>query len=163
MSNIDYVNHPPHYKYCGKCKEEKPVKFFAKNSCKKDGLQERCTPCRLLHHQKNKEEINRKRKASYDAEKKWEEKIKYSYGINKAKFLSLLEEQGYRCAICNTKDWGRGKKTNRPHIDHCHSTGKVRGLLCNTCNRALGMLQDSIDILRNSILYLEKHNEARSC
>ena len=42
-------------------------------------------------------------------------------------------------------------------IDHCHKTGKIRGLLCDTCNRALGLFKDDIQMLKNSVAYLEKY------
>jgi len=42
-------------------------------------------------------------------------------------------------------------------VDHCHSTGKVRGLLCSNCNRGIGMLQERVDILQNAIDYLKEN------
>ena len=72
-------------------------------------------------------------------------------------FLIKLEKQDYRCAICGTSDWGKGKNTNRPHVDHNHENGKVRGLLCNTCNRALGMFEDDKNLLRKAANYLETY------
>ncbi len=60
------------------------------------------------------------------------------FGINNDQYEAMLEEQNHLCLICNNKDdCGR-----RLAVDHCHTTGKIRGLLCTTCNTALGLLGD---------------------
>jgi hypothetical protein len=64
----------------------------------------------------------------------------------------LLQSQGGRCAICHTdQPGGHG----RFHIDHDHVSGRIRGLLCNNCNRGLGSLKHDPDFLRKAITYLE--------
>lgn len=61
--------------------------------------------------------------------------LRTNYGLSAESFAALLDSQGGKCAICRTaKRTGRG----RLHVDHCHATGKVRGLLCVKCNMALG-------------------------
>ena len=84
--------------------------------------------------------------------------LQKTYGISLDDFLKMLTNQDYSCAIC-TKDL-----TNVPyknvHIDHCHETGKIRGVLCQTCNMGMGMFEDKIDILKAAIAYLEKSNDA---
>lgn len=82
--------------------------------------------------------------------------LKRSYGITFKDYIRLLEEQEGRCAICE----GVGFKMVDHHnlqlvVDHCHSTGVVRGLLCHNCNRALGLLKDSPDTLLKAVKYLE--------
>lgn len=82
--------------------------------------------------------------------------LKRNYGITFKDYLSLLDKQKGLCAICN----GVGFKMADYHnlqlvVDHCHDTGKVRGLLCHNCNRALGLLQDSTTALESAIKYLE--------
>jgi len=71
------------------------------------------------------------------------------YNISKTDFNNLLKKQDNKCALClnDFKD--------TPSIDHCHESGKVRGLLCNNCNRGLGMLQDSPIILKRALKYLD--------
>jgi hypothetical protein len=65
--------------------------------------------------------------------------VRYKYGIDQAEVERLIESQGGRCAICGGERNGPGK---RLHIDHCHDTGKVRGMLCAKCNTAVGLLDN---------------------
>lgn len=80
------------------------------------------------------------------------------YNISLEDYRDLFISQNGKCAVCNSD--GRARISihhNMPLvIDHCHKTHKVRGLLCHTCNTALGQLNDSIDLLKKSIEYLEK-------
>jgi len=77
------------------------------------------------------------------------------YGISEQTYKDLLEKQNNACAICSLsfKDTGR-----YIHIDHCHATGKVRGILCHHCNLLLGNAKDSIKTLSKAINYLEEHS-----
>lgn len=77
-------------------------------------------------------------------------KRKSAYGITPEQFKNMLKSQGRRCAIC-LKKFNKPKQT---HVDHCHKTGKVRGILCHLCNAALGFFGDSIEVLRSAISYL---------
>lgn len=78
-------------------------------------------------------------------------RIERSYGIDRATYETLLESQGGVCAICGNPE--RGKK-NHLSIDHCHDTGKVRGLLCGRCNSGIGLLNDDPELLRSALSYL---------
>jgi hypothetical protein len=82
------------------------------------------------------------------------------YGINLDIYYSLLEKQNHRCAICDAVEnnviGDRAKWSFA--VDHNHVTGKVRGLLCNQCNRAIGMLKDDAALLRKAADYLDKTN-----
>jgi len=73
------------------------------------------------------------------------------YRVPLAEIANKKKEQKDCCAIC-----GRLK---RLQVDHNHLTGKVRGLLCGSCNRGIGLLGDSLDVLRAGVAYLEKHSE----
>ena len=75
------------------------------------------------------------------------------YGITHADYVRLLEEQGGRCACCPTT----AEETQHGwlDIDHNHDTGEVRGLLCNSCNRGIGLAKDSRQTINNWIEYLE--------
>ncbi len=84
---------------------------------------------------------------------KWKSFIKRTYGIDSETYYEMLERQNYKCAICFSEDNNSSART-KMFIDHCHSTGKVRGLLCSKCNMALGNFNDDIEILKNAIEYL---------
>lgn len=133
-------------KWCGRCKTFLNISCFAKNKAKADGLQERCTPCRAIHDKQNK---HKRKKPTKETKRKY---LLASYGITPHSFKTMLEKQNNCCAICLSSEWGRPS----PSIDHCHTTGKVRGLLCNMCNRALGLFKDNIGVIENAIRYLEK-------
>lgn len=81
--------------------------------------------------------------------------LKNNYGIEAKDYERMLEEQDHKCKICK----GTGFKMKEEHtlllmVDHCHTTGRVRGLLCHNCNRALGLLKDNVEALKNAIEYL---------
>lgn len=75
--------------------------------------------------------------------------LKKAYGITLERFHDMMEAQGGKCAICKQKP-----ERHALNVDHCHATGKVRGLLCHKCNRALGLFRDSQTLLANAISYL---------
>ena len=68
----------------------------------------------------------------------------------------MLEKQNNKCAICK-KDRNIFKK--RLCVDHCHSTGKIRGLLCTNCNQGIGHLKDDLNIIKSAIRYLEEYKD----
>lgn len=77
--------------------------------------------------------------------------LKSRYGISLEEYKMILYHQNSGCAIC-----GVVIPMYDYHVDHCHTTNKVRGLLCNKCNRGLGFLGDSIERLEAAIMYLRK-------
>lgn len=77
--------------------------------------------------------------------------LKKEYGISLDDYRSLLKKQKYRCAVCMVLH----TKKKPLHVDHCHETGIVRGLLCFKCNTALGKLGDDIVLVMCLFLYLE--------
>lgn len=86
--------------------------------------------------------------------------LKRHYGLSRAEYQALNDAQNGTCAICKgaEKLTLRGRKAALA-VDHCHLSGRVRGLLCADCNRAIGMLNDDPTILRAAIAYLEKHQQ----
>ena len=140
----------PGYKYCGKCKNILSITNFAKNKIKKDGLQERCKKCRSNHYTK----LDKSKIKKLTKEQRRKSVIK-SYGITIQEFENLLLKQTNTCAICKSDNWGRSS----PSIDHDHLTGKVRGLLCNNCNRVIRLLGDSINIIEMALNYLKEFYE----
>jgi hypothetical protein len=73
-------------------------------------------------------------------------------GLNK-----ILLDQNGKCLICRITLDTSGSKENKPHIDHDHRGGKVRGILCSRCNLFLGKIKDSVEILNEAIKYLNKY------
>lgn len=138
-------------KSCGKCKEFKPFKDFYKNKNRYDGVSSYCKDCsRPYTREAQKRYYHRnpeKTKSSY---------LKTLYGITLQDYQNILRNQKYSCAICFSEKNDLGRYFS---VDHCHNTKQVRGLLCNRCNRAIGLLKDDISLLRNAIKYLEKSNE----
>ena len=78
----------------------------------------------------------------------------YKYGITQDEFDSIYARQGGKCAICLV-DFDEKERTTRPHVDHCHLTGKVRGLLCLACNSGLGQFGDDLVMLTRALNYLQ--------
>lgn len=75
--------------------------------------------------------------------------LKHKYGITLEDYQDLLTKQNSKCAIC--------KREIGLCIDHDHKTGKTRGLLCHACNRAIGLLKENEEILKNAIYYINKY------
>lgn len=80
------------------------------------------------------------------------------YGLTTEQFTDLLARQGGGCAICLGPANGKGGTF---HVDHDHSTGAVRGLLCHGCNTALGLTGECVDRLEKLIAYLMRHREVQ--
>ena len=85
----------------------------------------------------------------------------YTYGVSPEKFSQMILAQNGVCAICEKPETGmRNGKLKALAIDHCHATGNIRELLCQSCNGMLGMAADNIYVLRAAIKYLQKHSGA---
>ena len=79
--------------------------------------------------------------------------LKQRYGITEVDYQYMLEKQGGCCAICGTTE--PGGKNRVFHVDHCHASKEVRGLLCVSCNHGLGSFKDNIKSLESAIKYLQ--------
>jgi len=75
------------------------------------------------------------------------------YGLTEEQWNAVFAAQGYACAVCRSAE----TKTHGWHTDHDHKTGTFRGILCDACNRALGAVDDRIEILQNLIAYLKRN------
>lgn len=97
----------------------------------------------------------RRNNAESNAEYMRRHHLHKKYGITPEIFAEMLKSQNGMCAICLTDDpVGKSKQW---HVDHCHTTGKVRGLLCDRCNRGLGYFLDSPDVVQTAAEYLRHH------
>lgn len=133
-------------KHCPNCGEDKPTSGFNRNRTKPDGLSTWCRECRSAAHidsgrgRREWERIKadpelRKRQAAAQRRTR----LKNRYGLSEDDFDRMVKDQDGVCAICH-RDPGY-----RLFIDHCHKTGKVRGLVCSKCNGALGWLENNRD------------------
>ena len=83
--------------------------------------------------------------------------LKKDFGITLEYYYELLEEQNYVCAICKQPETLWNKKHHKPQslsVDHCHKTGKIRGLLCNNCNHGLGLFKEKPKTFESALVYL---------
>lgn len=129
-------------KECTKCSEWKTLNEFGKS--KNPGGQAQCKECRKAG--KRGKPVSEVQRVSHRA---W--LLKNTYGITSGEFDRMLEEQGGVCRICHKGPSGRFKHLC---VDHCHTTGKVRGLLCHACNKSLGFLEDDPARIKRLIDYL---------
>jgi hypothetical protein len=136
-------------KRCPKCGETKEHSDFYRNSSAKDNCSPYCKVCSNLrttsYAKENKDKIQPKL-AGYA--------LKRRYGITVEDYEAMLITQDYKCAICGTDKCSSGRNFA---VDHDHTTGKVRALLCALCNKALGSFKDNPVIIQSAIDYLKKH------
>lgn len=144
-------------KLCPHCKEEKSFSEFGADKSKKYGVTSYCKPCsssnRLKNYQKNPEKQKNKLKTYYkiNKQKSYEYSLKNLYGLTIDEFNHMKIQQNHSCKICKTHESNLKRKL---FVDHCHDTGKVRGLLCQSCNTMIGNSKDNILILQSAINYL---------
>ena len=138
-------------KKCKSCEEHKPLSDYAKRSASKDGLQRRCRSC-MSEEQK----AYRRSRDMHLIDR--ERNLRKEFGIGIDEYNTMLDKQNGVCSICKCEETTkRAGRVMALSVDHCHETGKIRGLLCNSCNRALGKFRDSVVHLTAAIRYLEAH------
>lgn len=137
----------PGLEVCTLCNEDKPLDDFYKHKLGRHGRDSACKECRAA--------INRERRRDPAIrEREHRQKVARVFGIPVTQYDEMLGSQSGVCAICGKPQAG---KRSRLHVDHDHSTGKVRGLLCNTCNAGLGSFRDDSGLLHAAIKYLESY------
>lgn len=136
-------------KRCYKCKKSKSIGEFYKNKAQRDGLDTRCKACSRAYFKSydRRESDLRYSRQPFVVENRKLARMINSYGLSKEEFLKMKKKQNGICAICPEK---------LEVIDHCHKTGRVRGLLCRKCNFGLGNFRDSGKLLEMAKAYLEK-------
>jgi hypothetical protein len=157
-------------KKCTKCGQEKDFKMFHKDKHNPDGFTYACKECRNNayneYYKKNPEKQKEKNNSQKSNRKKYYSSVegikssrrshlKRMFNISLEDYNELLERQNFKCVICN--GYETSYRNEVLSVDHCHNTGKIRGLLCNTCNRALGLFKDNKELLTNAIKYLEQN------
>ncbi|WP_399883076.1 endonuclease VII domain-containing protein [Streptomyces sp. BBFR51] len=121
------VEVPEGHKLCRTCGEIKPHSEWTRNRTASDGLATLCKSCKAAQG-----------RAGH---------LKRQYGITEAERDALIASQGGVCCICLAAP--------AAHVDHCHETGRVRGVLCFSCNAALGQFKDRPDAIRRAAAYVE--------
>lgn len=133
-------------KICTTCLEEKPMTAFHWHRKEKGIRRHACNTCRSLTEKKRQQQPKDvKRRANYQLVKK--------YNITQEAYDKKLAYQNYGCGIC-----GQAQGVRKLAVDHCHATGKIRDLLCNSCNTALGSFKDNPELLNKAADYIRKHN-----
>lgn len=113
-----------------------------------------CRLCRNANKRKYRE-------GSYNPKAAKNTMLQWHYGMTLQEYEVLLATQGGKCAVCGGSEPTNDYRTERPRslaVDHCHVSGEVRGLLCSTCNRTLGLLGESIARTKALLAYMERRN-----
>lgn len=154
---------PPPYvapteKACTKCHVVKPLDQFHRRASARDGRQPYCGVCAtadaLAWNQANPG-YHRQKANEYrlrHPEKVADRALRWKLGVAVGTYADMLAAQDGKCAICGTTD--PGPRIKRFHVDHCHATGQVRGLLCHSCNIGLGAFRDKPNLLILASKYL---------
>jgi hypothetical protein len=132
-------------KQCIRCKKKKCLEDFYKNSTTKDQRQKECKQC------------NTERKKEWYVSEKGKKssantKLKARFGITLDQYEEMYKQQDGKCLICGATESIHG---HRLAVDHCHTTLKIRGLLCKSCNVGLGNFYEKPELLRNAAKYIE--------
>jgi hypothetical protein len=138
----------PNTKQCTICLEHKPIEDFHKAKRNKYGRRNYCKACDRLVRDRKIVLPPRGTQTPYTREQKKDWELRRAYGISLEDFLSMVKEQQGLCLICQMQ--------KKLYVDHNHVTGKVRGLLCNTCNRGLGFFHEDEDLLNRAIAYIRR-------
>lgn len=164
---------------CNQCKEWKSFDCYAKNKQCVMGINATCRDCvnekaRARYAAKDILSRRKQQKSNYDKERRGKlraegklkpldpgtarmQMLRRNYGMTPDDYDAMVAEQSNQCLICSVN--GESERNHRLVIDHCHASGKVRGLLCNKCNLLLGHADDTIDRLERAILYLKQRGE----
>lgn len=115
---------------------------------------------KILANEKNREYYKNRtpETKALRATKQMNSHLRLKYGISVEQYNEMLDSQNGCCLICNKN---QNTLNRRLAVDHCHKTGKVRGLLCAACNTSLGHLEEDIDRMTRLINYVELHNEKK--
>ena len=130
----------PGSKRCTDCGKEKPLEEFPRNRNSSDGRHCHCKPC---HNARGRETVKR----LYGGSRHYH--LRQKYGLSEKEVDALVELQNGICPIC--------LKRRAIQVDHDHSTGRVRGVLCLQCNAAMGAFHDDPALIQKAIDYLERY------
>ena len=155
---------------CTSCEASKEAQKFSPDKRRKNGRQARCKTCCAdarraeyranpeLFRERKRDEVRKQPERTRARDRlRWPDRAEVNrlrrYGITPDEYRSLLALQHYVCAICE-QACITGK---RLAVDHCHTSGNNRGLLCGRCNTGLGQFEDNPDRLERAVIYLLTH------
>jgi hypothetical protein len=136
-------------KTCTKCGVSKPLFDFHKRPETKDGRRTDCKECNLQAKRERwatLTEVERQKRNTKN-------RLKHQYGLTPEQYQEKADEQQNKCFICGVEAGYNGKPL---YVDHCHSSGKIRKLLCQHCNSGLGMFKDNPKLLLKAAEYLKQ-------
>lgn len=128
-------------KVCNRCGKEKKKDEFSTQPQNKDGLRGECRVCK-----------NKYNRSYMTKEKRKHASLMHSFGISLLTYNKLKEKQNYCCKICGIHE---SKLRCDLVVDHCHNSGKIRGLLCESCNLGLGKFYDNQELLSKALNYIK--------
>lgn len=153
-------------KRCPKCSLRKRSDSFWNNKASSDGKCTYCIPCnkevRNAYYASHPEWARDLRHREYkrNREKYLARERRKAYGISNSEYQRLLIQQGNKCALCGSPERSkRNGKLMQLAVDHCHTKGHVRGLLCMSCNNGLGRFRHDIPTIKRAIAYLNKYKK----
>jgi hypothetical protein len=164
-------------KTCSLCGETKLSDQFNSAPTSRDGLQSRCKVCQnklYTEYRKANPDKRREQHAAWRSQqpmgdsarraREWRKRnperakdhdLKRTRRLPLGTYARMLAEHRGRCAICGTD---RPNGMGRFHVDHCHATDAIRGILCSNCNLLIGHAKDRVDLLGAAIAYLNKYS-----
>lgn len=138
-------------KTCRRCSELKDESAFGICRGNASGRQSYCKACMAAD--------KRERYGAKERDKRRDQLLR-KYGLTQAAFKTMLAGQKHKCGICREDLDTENLKSGRGAVvDHDHKTGKVRGILCNRCNKAIGLLRDNPSHAQGASCYLVAHND----
>jgi hypothetical protein len=166
----------PRWKRCTRCGQDRPFDQFSRDRRRRDGRFQWCKPCASERARERRTKLGRdvfrakeqlrypERNARRSARRRSDpivyrsESLRRLHNMSWAEYESMLLRQGGVCAIC----CGHKPEKRQRHlqVDHDHSTGRVRALLCGRCNKGLGCFNDDPELLACAIDYLRSHSHA---
>jgi hypothetical protein len=155
------VAEPGQTKQCTGCLETKPITSFSPAASGRYGVRGACKVC-CTAYQKERYRTGPKTPKKRNPNSGRIHKLRTEFGMTLADYEKMFIQQKGVCAICGNPEKSRNPKTGKIKnlsVDHCHTTGTIRGLLCLNCNHMLGSGQDTPDLLRKGADYLEKYSK----
>lgn len=148
----------PDNKFCSKCKFLTPIDDFYRQNDRKSGRRSACKEC---CDKQRKGNLDKYRKYAREWARQNPDKIKNyklikEFGITLEQYNNMFREQQGCCVVCGKH---QSELKLSLAVDHNHASGNIRQLLCNHCNLILGLVRDSVPLLKEFIKYVEKHKD----